>query len=217
MDITFLGHASFRIKSRNSVIVTDPFDPAMVGLKYPKIPADIVTVSHSHSDHNNVSAISEVKRLIDGPGEYEVGGVSVIGYRTFHDDKNGAERGKNTIFVYEMDELRLCHLGDLGHELSNDLVEEIGNIDVLMIPVGGFYTMSVEIAAKVSQLIEASIVIPMHFGEPGISNDLKQHLADVDEFVKLSGLSVEKMDKLTVKNGDIPEEGQKIVILERKN
>lgn len=216
MDITYLGHSSFKIKSKNSLVVTDPFDPQAVGLKFPKVAADIVTISHSHADHSFLSGVTDYKRVIEGPGEYEIGGVSIIGYQTYHDGKSGAERGKNTIYVYELEELRICHLGDLGHELPNDLVEEIGTIDVLMLPVGGFYTINSEIAAKVMMDIEASIVIPMHFATDGLSPDFKSNLSSVDDFLKLTGLSVEKLDKLSIKKSDIPEDGQKVVVLEPK-
>lgn len=216
MDITFLGHSSFKLKGKSATVITDPFDPKMLGYKFSKQSADIVTISHGHGDHNNVSSVSDVKRVIEGPGEYEIAGVSIVGYRSYHDDQKGVERGKNTIYVYEIGDLRICHLGDLGHELSSKLVEEIGNIDILMIPVGGTYTINAEVAEKVSQSIEASIVIPMHYSENGMSEDLKSKLASVDEFLKLTGLAVEKSDKLSVKKSEIPSEGQKIVVLERK-
>lgn len=217
MDITYLGHSCFRFKGKNASVITDPFDPKITGYKFPKTSADIVTVSHSHADHNNISNITDTKRIIDGPGEYEISGVSIVGYKTYHDDKKGEERGKNTVYVYEMDDLRLCHLGDLGHELSSNLIEELGNIDILMIPVGGTYTINAETAAKVTQAIEASIVIPMHYSETGTSDELKSKISGVDEFLKLTGLNVEKSEKLSVKKIDIPEEGQKIIVLERKS
>lgn len=216
MDITFLGHSTFKLKGKSATVIIDPFDPKMVGLKFPKNSADIVTVSHDHSDHNFVEGVADVKRIVKGPGEYEIAGVSIVGYNTYHDDKKGEERGKNTIYVYEMDELRLCHLGDLGHELSSSLVEDIGNIDVLMIPVGGTYTINSEVAAKVNQSIEASIVIPMHYSESGLNEDIKAKLSPVEDFLKLTGLSVEKTDKLSLKRSDVSSEGQKIVVLEQK-
>lgn len=216
MDITYLGHSAFRIKGKAATVITDPFDPQMVGIKFPKVSGDIVTVSHNHNDHNYLSGVVDTKRVIEGPGEYEIGGVSIVGYKTFHDAKNGEERGKNTVYVYEMEDLRLCHLGDLGHELSNTLIEEIGNIDILMIPVGGFYTINAEVASKVSQAIEASIVLPMHYKTEDMADSLKEKLSSVDDFLKQTGLSVEKTDKLSVKKSDISPEGQKIVLLERK-
>jgi L-ascorbate metabolism protein UlaG (beta-lactamase superfamily) len=216
MDITYLGHSSFKIKTKAATIITDPFDPKMMGLKFPKNSADIVTVSHQHSDHNAADLVSDTRKLIDGPGEYEVMGVSILGYQTFHDDKKGAERGKNTIYVYEADGLRLAHLGDLGHTLSENMVGELGTIDILMIPVGGFYTVDADKASEIMRAIEPSIVIPMHYKVAGLSEELASKIATEEDFVKQSGLTPEKLEKLSVKKIDIPEEGQKLVILERK-
>ena len=163
MEIYYLGHSSFRIKGKSASIVTDPFDPKMVGLKYQGVTGDIVTISHDHTDHNQVSQVSEVKKIVTSPGEYEIMGVSIIGLSSFHDDAQGADRGKNTIYVFEIDEMRICHLGDLGHTLNEKLVEEIGDIDILMIPTGGEYTINSETAVAVVQGIEPRIIIPMHY------------------------------------------------------
>ncbi len=215
MDITYLGHSSFKLKGKNATVITDPFDPTMVGLKYPMQEADIVTVSHQHPDHNKVEHIKNVQRVIDAPGEYEIAGVSIIGVPSFHDDKKGEERGKNTIFVYEIDDLRLAHLGDLGHKLSADSLEEIGNIDILMIPVGGKFTINSEIAVEVVRSIEPSIIIPMHYMVEGLNPQTFEGLEKVEEFVNAAGVPSETVDKLTIKKSDIGEE-QKIVILEKK-
>jgi len=217
MEITFLGHACFRIKGRSATVLADPFDPNMVGLKLPKVSSDIVTISHSHRDHSYVAGVTDVRRVVEGPGEYEISGVSIIGFSSFHDASNGSERGKNTIYVYELDGLRLCHLGDLGHEPSSALIEEIGYVDILMIPVGGFYTIGADIAAKVARDIEAPLVLPMHYSREGLSPELKEKLSGVDDFIKVSGFSYEKTDKLNVKEGAIPEEGQKVILMDQKS
>ena len=154
MDIVYLGHSSFKIRTKSATVITDPFDSSMVGLKYPTVEGDIVSVSHSHADHNAVSKVTGAKKIIEGPGEYEVMGVSVIGYPSFHDSESGAARGKNTIYVFEAEGLRIAHLGDLGHVLSDDLVNQMGGIDVLMIPVGGFYTIGPKEAADVVSKID---------------------------------------------------------------
>ncbi len=216
MDITFLGHSTFKIKAKNATVITDPYDPKMLGLKFPKTPGDIVTISHEHPDHNSLDQVSDIRRAIKGPGEYEILGVSMIGLPSYHDDKEGAERGKNTIFVFEMDNMRIAHLGDLGHTLSDKLVEEIGTIDILLIPVGGFYTINTEQALSVFRAIDPSIVIPMHYKEAGINPEIAENLTSEEEFVKQSGLTLEKMDKLSIKKIDIPEEGQRLIVLERK-
>ncbi len=216
MDIQFLGHASFRIKGKAAVVVTDPFDPAFVGMKYPKVSADIVTVSHSHSDHNYIQNVTDVKRVISGPGEYEIQGVTVIGLSVYHDEKKGELRGKNTIYIYEMDNLRLCHLGDLGHKLSDKILEDIGNIDILMIPVGGEYTIGPSEAVEVINQIEPSIIIPMHYQVPELKTELFEKLKPVESFLNNAGIPYERMDKLNIKYGDINEAEQKIIVLERK-
>src|SRR3990170_1220611 len=153
MDITYLGHASFKLKGKNATLITDPYG-SYIGIKFPKTSADIVTISHGHEDHANTASISDVKKVIDGPGEYELAGVSIIGISTFHDDKKGAERGRNTIYIIEMDELRVVHLGDLGHKLSEDTIEELGVVDVLMVPVGGVYTIGPTDAGEIVRDIE---------------------------------------------------------------
>ena len=215
MDITFLGHSSFRLKGRGASLVTDPFDPKMVGLKYSGVEADIVTISHNHNDHNQASLVKNSKKVVVGPGEYEIMGISILGFASYHDADKGAKRGPNTIYVFEMDDLRLCHLGDLGHELSEDLVEALGDIDILFIPVGGEFTIGAESAVKVVQAVEPSIVIPMHYQAPGLNQESFKALAPVDDFLKEVGLTVERLPKLTIKKEEFGEE-KKVVVLEKK-
>ncbi len=216
MDITFLGHSSFRLKGKTATVVTDPFDPEIVGLKFPKVAADIVTISHQHEDHNQADLVKGVKRLVSGPGEYEIMGVSIIGIPTFHDEKKGAKRGKNTIYVYEMDGLRLVHLGDLGHKLHEKILEKIGDIDILMVPVGGEYTIGPTEAVEVARAIEPKMVIPMHYQMPGLNPATFAKLSSTKPFLAEIGLLVEKTDKLSVKKENIGEES-KVILLEKKN
>jgi len=225
MDITYLGHSSFKIVVNSSPagvkqkvsVITDPFDPAMVGLKYSGVEGEIVTVSHSHPDHNAVSKVSGVKKVIEGPGEYEVMGVSIIGYPSFHDGKAGTERGKNTIFVIEADGLRLAHLGDLGHTLSDDLVNEMGSIDVLMIPVGGFFTIGPKEATEIVGKIDPYFTIPMHYAVPGLNADSFAKLEPVEKFLKEIGMTVEHLPKFSLRKEDILEDqGSKVIVLEKK-
>lgn len=215
MEITFLGHSSFRIKTKNATLVTDPFDPKIVGIKFPPIDADIVTISHQHQDHNNKSSVKGATKVIEGAGEYEIKEVSIIGFSTFHDKKNGEERGPNIIYVYEAEGLRLAHLGDLGHKLSEDLIEEIGEINILMIPVGGEVSLNADEATEVVRSIEPNIIIPMHYQEEGLNQQMFSKLSPVDEFLKEIGTSVEKLPKLSIKDVDITEE-TKVIVLERK-
>ena len=215
MEITYLGHASFKIKGKKAALVTDPFNPKNVGLKFSGVVADIVTISHGHGDHNASELVKETQMVIEGPGEYEIKEVTILGLSTFHDDKKGAERGSNTIYVIEMEEMRLAHLGDLGHKLDENILNSIGEIDVLMIPIGGFYTIDSSAAVEITREIEPSIVIPMHYNQPGLNQEAFGKLENVDSFLKELGLVVEKLDKLSAKKSDLQEE-QKVVVLSIK-
>lgn len=214
MEVTYLGHSSFKLKGKSAALVTDPFNPSFVGLPFKGVSADIVTVSHQHEDHNQFGLISDYKRVVDGPGEYEISGVSIIGIPSFHDDKKGKIRGKNIIFIIEMDGLRFAHLGDLGHKLSEGELESLGTIDVLMIPVGGEYTIGSAEAAEITRLIEPYLVLPMHYQTPGLKKDLFEKLSKVEPFLSDIGFPVERTDKLTVKKETLTDE-QKVVVFER--
>ncbi len=169
MKIRWLGHSCFLFESRNGTkIVTDPFDGS-VGYKIPKIEADVVTVSHDHYDHNYVDGVQGDPNVIRNVGEYQQNGVSIKGISSFHDEAKGAKRGANVIFVYEIDGLKLCHVGDLGHLLSKAQIEEIGSVDVLLIPVGGTFTLDAEGAAAVVKQLSPRVIIPMHFKTPEVS------------------------------------------------
>jgi L-ascorbate metabolism protein UlaG (beta-lactamase superfamily) len=216
MDIIYLGHSSFKISGKRASVVTDPYDPGMTGLKAPSVEAQIVTVSHNHLDHNFVSWVSGVKKVIDGPGEYEIEGISILGFPTFHDDKNGAERGKNIVFVFEVDGFRIAHLGDLGHTLSEDQINAIGDIDILLVPTGGKYTINSEKAVEVVQSIEPLIIIPMHYSVPGLKEDSFSELEKSDKFVTAIGYPSESLPKLSLKDRSLLPEEPKVYILERK-
>ena len=205
--ITWAGQSCFQISASalkdNPVnIVIDPFED--IGLKEPRFEADTLLITHSHSDHNNEKAIKGSPFLISGPGEYEVRGVFVQGIDSFHDDEQGKERGKNTIYTIEAEDMRLCHLGDLGQkQLTDEQVEKIGEVDILMIPVGGTYTIDGSEAVKIIGQIEPKVVIPMHYELPG----LKFKLDSVSKFLKSMGKnSIEPQDKLTVKSSTLPKE-----------
>jgi len=216
MEISYLGHSSFKIKGKSGSVVTDPFDPHQVGFKFSGVSADLVTISHDHGDHNRAELVLDSPFVINGPGEYEISDISVIGYPAFHDDKNGSERGGNTIYVYEVDDFRLAHLGDLGHKLSDKSVEDLGDIDILFVPVGGYYTIDAQTAVSVVQSIEPTIIIPMHYRRDGINEDVFGKLSGVDVFVKAMGLPSENLPKLSVKKSELSED-QKIILLEIKS
>lgn len=216
MDISYLGHSSFKLKGRSATLITDPFNPEKVGIKYPKVEADIVTISHNHDDHNMVSRVEGFKMAITGPGEYELMGVSIIGIPSFHDDVSGKSRGNNIIYVIEIDGLRLAHLGDLGHKLNEKTVDAIGDLDILMIPVGGVYTIGPNVAADIVRGFEPPITIPMHYKVDGLKPEIFAKLAKVDEFLREVGYDVERLDKLSIKKELMNEEELKVVLLERK-
>lgn len=216
MDITFLGHSSFRIKSKTAILITDPFDSEMVGLKFKKTEADIVTVSHDHKDHNKTDLVENVKMVIDAPGEYEINEVSIIGYPTYHDEKDGEKRGRNTIFLIEAEGIKVLHMGDIGHTLDKKLVEAFGDVDVLMIPVGGEYTVDAKKAIEITNEIEPSYVLPMHYQMEGLKKETFEKLVGVDDYLKGCGYDVEKLDKLNLKKELIDLETTKVVVLSRK-
>ncbi len=217
MDITYLGHSSFKIKTKTATIITDPFDSQMVGLGYPGIEGEIVTVSHKHADHSASGKVSGVKKIVEGPGEYEISSISIIGYQSFHDGKKGEERGKNTIYVIEAEGLRIAHLGDLGHPISDDLASEMGSIDILMVPVGGFYTIGPREATEVCSKIDPYFIIPMHYKVPGMNEKEFAGLEPKETFLKEVGLTVEILPKLLVKKEDIIDnQSTKVIVLEKK-
>ena len=186
MKITWLGHSCFKIESDGGkIIVTDPFDEA-VGYPLPKEKADVVTVSHDHHDHNNVKVLKGDPAVVRGSGKQTAAGIEFEGIATYHDEKGGKLRGKNTIFSFEMDGIRVCHLGDLGHLLGEKEAAALCDVDVLMIPVGGVYTLDAEGAKKVVGQIRPKVVIPMHFMTPALTFEVDPP----DRF--LSGQKVER-------------------------
>ncbi len=165
MKVKWLGHASFLITADDGTrIITDPY-VAGSGLKYGEIneSADIVTVSHDHFDHNNVASVGGSPRVVNDPAPTDIKGIRFRGIPTYHDDNQGKDRGNNIIFIMDVNGVTVCHLGDLGHPLSSQQVADIGKVDVLLIPVGGFFTIDARVATEVHSKLNPSVVIPMHF------------------------------------------------------
>lgn len=216
MDIYWYGQSCFKIKGKATTVVLDPYNPDATGLKLPAkdLEAQLVLSSHSHSDHNNVGVIPAPPTgspvVITGPGEFEVRGVSVEGISTFHDGTHGSERGKNTLFHLLVDGVNIVHAGDLGHELTEEQIQGVEDAtDILMIPVGGVYTIDAEIAAKVVAQLEPRIVIPMHYKIPG----LKYELGELSEFLREMGKGeVTPQPKLSISKDKLPEETQVVVL-----
>ena len=211
MDVFWLGHSCFRIKGKRATIVTDPFPPDL-GYALGVPAADIVTVSHQHPGHSYVSGVSGVSgspHNIIGPGEYEVSGVLIIGFPTFHDAEKGARRGKNNVYLMEIDGITICHLGDLGHTLNTEQVEDIDEVDVLLLPVGGVSTIDAVSAAETIRRIEPKVVIPMHFKTP----ELKRELDPVEKFLKEMGTGqVEPLPKLSITPSSLPASTQVVLL-----
>jgi L-ascorbate metabolism protein UlaG (beta-lactamase superfamily) len=207
MDITSLGHSSFRIRGKVATVVTDPFDSSFTGLKFPKhVAADIVTVSHNHKDHNAISQIEGSPFIVSGPGEYEIKEVGIVGIPSHHDQD---KKELNTIYRIEMEDLSIVHLGDLGRMLTTDEVDELDGVDILMIPIGGTHTVDAAQAAKLVSEIEPTIIIPMHYQRPG----LKDTLAPLSAFLKEMGQeTVTAQPKLSVSKSKLPEQKQIIVL-----
>ena len=200
MEISWLGHSCFRIKGSHATVITDPYSPGL-GYSLGEPTARIVTVSHQHPGHSYVQGIGGQPKVVDGPGEYEIGGVLIVGIATFHDGEGGRERGKNTVYLMEIDEISVCHLGDLGHVLTPGQVEEIDNVDVLLLPVGGVSTINASVAAQVVRQLEPKAVIPMHYKTPALNWELEP----VERFLKEIGAKeVNSQPKLSLTKSSLP-------------
>ena len=209
MKIKCLGHACFMITSDTGIkIITDPY--ATGGdISYGKIEesADIVTVSHNHADHNNVSAVRGNPGVVRGTTELK--GIKFKGIPTYHDDVGGKSRGGNTILCFEVDGIRVCHLGDLGHQLSAQQLAELGKVDILFIPVGGFFTIDAKVASQACNQLAPKVVIPMHYK----TDKLDFPIAGVDEFLQ-GKKEVSRLDTSEVefRQGELPTSTQIIVL-----
>jgi len=211
MKVKWLGHACFMITSDAGIkIITDPYKPED-HLYYGEIEesADIVTVSHEHYDHNNTAAIKGNPRIIKGAASVESKGIKFQGTPTYHDNTKGNQRGNNVIFCFEVDGLKICHLGDLGHRLDDKQVTALGKVDVLLIPVGGFYTIDAKIATQTCNQINPRVILPMHYKTDKCSFPP----SGVDEFIR-GKENVKRLDtsEVELKAGDLPAIPQIIVL-----
>ncbi|MBI4498857.1 MAG: MBL fold metallo-hydrolase [Chloroflexi bacterium] len=206
MEITWFGHSCFRIRGREVTILADPYDRSLGNLG--RVTADIVTISHEHPGHNHRQAVGGAPKFVEGPGEYEIAGVFLTGLRTYHDRARGKERGANTVYLIGLEDVVLCHLGDLGHVLSTAQVGELGSVEVLMVPVGGGSTIGAAEAAETVRLLEPKIVIPMHY-----RSERTPHLAPLEHFLKEIGVTeAAPQARLTVTRTSLPSETQVVVL-----
>lgn len=214
MKIKWYGQSCFRIVTKDGTrIVMDPYNN-MLGYKLPCLDADIVTTSHEHRDHNNVGAIGGEFEHIKEAGRFSTAGIEIKGVETFHDKVSGAKKGKNIVYCFKIDDLNVCHLGDLGHLLETRQIQEIGRVDVLLLPVGGTYTVDAADAAEVMKQLKPKIIIPMHYrtkalGVPGMI------FGTVEGFIKVSKIKARKEKELDVSLQDIDTKAG-IVILDYK-
>lgn len=210
MKIKWLGHASFLITSDAGIrIITDPYMPNE-RLTYDEIKesSDIVTVSHDHFDHNNVAAVRGNPEVVKEAKEIK--GIKFNGIPTYHDDTGGSQRGNNIIFYFEVDGIRVCHLGDLGHPLSDKQVAELDNVDILLIPVGGNYTIDAKVTIEICGKLTPKVIIPMHFRNERCSSF---PVAGVEDFLQ-GKQGVTKLDtsETEFKAGQLPATTQIIVL-----
>jgi L-ascorbate metabolism protein UlaG (beta-lactamase superfamily) len=211
MEIDWFGHACFRLRGKDGTVITDPYSKE-IGLSFARPRGDIVTISHDHPGHNFEKGVKGDPKVIGGPGEYEIKNIFVTGIPTAHDKKGGKDRGANTVYVFDMDGLTICHLGDLGHVPTQPQAEAFGNVNVLLVPVGGVATIGAGEAAEIVSMLEPQIVIPMHFAHP----DLKFKLDAATKFFNEMGIKAPaQVPSLKVTKDSLPEETQ-VVLLEAK-
>ena len=219
MQIEYYGQSCFKITTKPGGRATEDitlfFDPfgKDLGLRPPQGQADVVFVSHPHSDHNNISALKGDPVIIETPGEYAVKGINVVGLDSFHDNVEGASRGRSTIFIIEVEELKLCHLGDLGTDLTSKQLEEIDGVDILFIPIGGNHTIDGKKATELVRKIEPAIVIPMHYKLPGSTAEIE----DEHKFcTEIGNCPKEKIAKFNVKKKDLEEKSMEVILIDHE-
>ncbi len=211
MEVSWFGHSCFALRGKNVTLITDPFSPQL-DRKLGKVNAPIVTISHNHPGHNYAEGVGGNPRVVRGPGEYEISDVLITGVPSYHDSKRGAELGRNTIYVIHMDDLVICHLGDLGHTLQEEQLEEVADADVLLIPISGQNTLNPAQAAEVISQVEPRIVIPMHY-RPSTDESTPDPL---DKFCREMGVeAIHPQPKLVVNRGTLPAEMQIVVLATR--
>lgn len=204
MDITYYGHSCFRVRGGEGTIVTDPFQ-ASIGYTPPHVAADVCTISHDHPGHNNAGVLRGAPYVISGPGEYEISGIFIAGWRSYHDRKKGRERGQNTVYTFEVDGICVAHLGDLGHVPDQSIIEVLGDVDILLIPVGGHVTLTAAMASDAINLIEPRLVIPMHYRTEAYTGTAS--LEPVSKFLKEMGVHNDAAsDTIRISQSSLPAE-----------
>lgn len=205
MELTWLGHSCFRLRGKDATLITDPAAPS-TGYSLGRLSADIITISHSHPGHSYVRGVSGEPKIVDGPGEYEIEQVLITGVQTYHDRERGKLLGRNTAYLITMDDVQICHLGDLGDTLDDRAQEALNGADVLLVPVGGGNALDAEKAVEVIAQIEPRLIIPMHYATPAYKPD-GSVLDPVDKFCREMGVEVtEPQPKVVVTRATLPTE-----------
>lgn len=212
-DVEWFGHACFRVRGKTKTLMFDPFKG--IGLPEPKVKADIVLCSHGHQDHNNTKPVTHEKSVVMEAfsGTRQIDNISIKGVATFHDESEGSERGRNCAYAVRFEDVAFCHLGDLGHELSSSQTNEIGSVDVLFLPVGGFFTIDPRQARRVMESLKPRVAVPMHYKAPGMSA-MYNALSRVEDFLR-PGDEVRKLEGPTfaISKTDLPE--KRVIIVPR--
>ena len=207
MEISWLGHSCFQLRGKNVTLITDPFSPQL-GHSLGKISAPIVTISQNAPGHFYADGVAGIPRVVRGPGEYEISDVLITGVASYHDQKHGQELGRNTIYIIHMDDLVICHLGDLGHILQEEQLEEVADADLLLVPIGGQNTINATQAAEVISQVEPHIVIPMHY-----SLSIGDTANPLDKFCREMGIeAINPQPKLSITRSALPAETQVVVL-----
>ena len=215
MKIQWLGHSSFKLEeSTGTSIVTDPFEESVVGFPMPKVNANAVTISHKHSDHNVVSKVGGNPIVIDELGGFEVEGIHIQSFQSYHDHHMGTKRGDNLIFKFRMDGVEVCHLGDIGEECNIRVVETIMPVNILLIPVGGKYTIDAVEAKEYVDKIMPDIVIPMHYRTKDSIMDIDKVSDFIDLFPEEDVVYAES-DSVELDRADFDGESTKVIVLDK--
>lgn len=217
MEISWFGHSCFQLRGKNVTLLTDPLTPQQESSQsetspLSKVNASIVTVSHNHPGHNFAQGVGNHPRVIHGPGEYEISDVLIIGVPSYHDNQRGKIHGRNTIYVIHIDDLVICHLGDLGHTLQEEQLEEVADADILLLPIGGGNSLDATQAVEVISQVEPRIVIPMHY-----NLEVDNQSAQLNKFMReMGGEPVTPQQKYTVTRNSLPATTQVVLLTPRE-
>ncbi|HHX49551.1 MAG TPA: MBL fold metallo-hydrolase [Clostridiales bacterium] len=203
MIIEWLGHSCFKLVSDTGhTFLFDPYDPSYTGLEHEKIDADVVLMSHGHGDHGAIHQVKNYKKVIKSAGTYEYEDVKIKAIKSFHDPKNGALRGENLIFVLSIGSLNICHFGDIGQNLTEKQINEIGNVDIILIPIGGIYTIDALQAKEFINILNPKVTIPMHFKIKNLKFDLN-YLSDFLDLFEEKDIEIVNGDSVKITKNNL--------------